>query len=107
MNVFAAAVILSKNNLDDFLDKPAEQRVKEFGHLIGLDRIVRSVLVSIYTAIESSHKRAFNNLIARRMEAMQLPSSSPPTASLGTSNPLTPIVSFDDEPDPYDYNLHT
>ncbi|KAI0094483.1 hypothetical protein BDY19DRAFT_22568 [Irpex rosettiformis] len=40
MNVFAAAVILSRDNLDNFIDKPPEQRAAEFGELIGHDRIV-------------------------------------------------------------------
>ncbi|KAI0348170.1 hypothetical protein BDW22DRAFT_1416471 [Trametopsis cervina] len=78
MNVFAAAVILSRNSLDAFLDKPAEQRSEEFANLIGHDRI-----------------NAFNKLIARRIEAMQLPSSSPPM-SIDTSNPLTPLAGHHD-----------
>ena len=33
----------------------------------------------------------FNRVIARRIEAMQLPSSSPPTTSVGTSNSTAPV----------------
>ena len=40
MNVFAAAIILSKNSLDEFLDKLPEQRSEDFGNLIGRARIV-------------------------------------------------------------------
>lgn len=47
MNVFAAAVILSRNTLDEFLDKPAEQRSEEFGELIGYERIVSISWITI------------------------------------------------------------
>ncbi|KAI0692951.1 hypothetical protein BC835DRAFT_1097792 [Cytidiella melzeri] len=87
MNVFIAAVILSRHSLDGFLERTPEQRAKEFGGLIGVDRI-----------------NAFNKLIARRIEAMQLPSSSPPTASADTSNPLTPLQGLYDSSS--NHNLH-
>jgi hypothetical protein len=40
MNVFAAAVILASVTLDDFLNMAAEERLEQFGHLIGKQRIV-------------------------------------------------------------------
>lgn len=43
MNVFAAAVILCSISLDDFLDKTPEERVEEFGDLIGRSRVVSRV----------------------------------------------------------------
>lgn len=91
MNVFAAAVILSKNNLDDFLDKNSQERIDEFGKLIGMERIVCIDIFSAHQEILISVQATFNRVIARRIEAMQLPSSSPPTTSLGTSNPVTPM----------------
>lgn len=45
MNVFAAAVILTSTTLDDFLDKNAEERLKEFGSLIGTQRMVSTAAV--------------------------------------------------------------
>ncbi|KAJ3540953.1 hypothetical protein NM688_g6155 [Phlebia brevispora] len=71
MNVFAAAAILSSISLDDFLDMTAQERIDQFGTTIGEDRII-----------------TFNRVIARRIDAMQLPPSSPPTTSLGNSNPI-------------------
>lgn len=44
MNVFAAAVILSKTNLDDFIDRAPEQRFEEFSDLIGQDRMVNYIV---------------------------------------------------------------
>ena len=40
MNTFAAAIILSFNNLDEFLDKLPQQRMSEFGGLVGVERMV-------------------------------------------------------------------
>ena len=40
MNVFAAAAILCNITLDDFLDKTPDERVEQFGNLIGRYRMV-------------------------------------------------------------------
>ena len=43
MNVFSAAIVLSYSSLDEFLDKTPEGRVREFGTLLGVDRIVSAI----------------------------------------------------------------
>ena len=43
MNSFAACVILCQKPLQDFLDLIAEERVSEFGPLVGTERMVISV----------------------------------------------------------------
>ena len=42
MNFFAACIILCQKPLQDFLDLTAEERVVEFGPLVGKERMVRS-----------------------------------------------------------------
>ncbi|GJE89459.1 hypothetical protein PsYK624_055600 [Phanerochaete sordida] len=64
MNAFAAAVVLSSASLDDFLERTPDERLEAFGDLVGRHRI-----------------ETFNTVIARRRQAMELPSSSPPISS--------------------------
>ena len=40
MNLFAASLLLSQTSLEDFLEKSADERLLEFGELIGMQRIV-------------------------------------------------------------------
>ncbi|EKM61502.1 uncharacterized protein PHACADRAFT_190671 [Phanerochaete carnosa HHB-10118-sp] len=61
MNVFAAAIILNSVTLDDFLEKMPDERLQLFGELVGRHRIT-----------------TFNTIIARRRQAVELSSSSPP-----------------------------
>lgn len=42
MNFFAACVILCQNSLQDFLDLTSEERVSQFGRLVGQERMVMS-----------------------------------------------------------------
>ena len=44
MNAFAAAVILSYNSLDEFLEKTPQERTAVFGSLIGVERVVCHLL---------------------------------------------------------------
>ncbi|PCH39205.1 hypothetical protein WOLCODRAFT_167851 [Wolfiporia cocos MD-104 SS10] len=64
MNVFIASIILSQTSLDDFLDLLDTERVRDFAHLIGSERMDR-----------------FNTELAQRAEAVYQ-SSSPTSAAI-------------------------
>lgn len=93
MNVFASALILSQISLEDLLEWLPEQRLQEFGQLVGMNRIVRFLHLPLGRFIDdgSTSQAQFNQIIARRAEAMQLPSSSPFSTTLGTSRESTHI----------------
>ena len=40
MNAFVASIILSQDPLDDFLQKTPEERLQEYGDLVGSARMV-------------------------------------------------------------------
>ncbi|KAH9897857.1 hypothetical protein C8Q73DRAFT_641038 [Cubamyces lactineus] len=75
MNLFASSLLLSQTTLEDFLEKSADERVLEFGELIGIQRITQ-----------------FNIEMARRLEAMQLPPSSPFTGDASSSSNTIPYI---------------
>ncbi|KAF7793464.1 hypothetical protein EIP86_004576 [Pleurotus ostreatoroseus] len=87
MNVFAAAVILANMGLDAFLGTTPQERIDQFGSIIGVNRVVSQL-----------SENMFNRVVERRLEAMQLPPSSPPATSLENSNPVTPLEGiFEDD----------
>ncbi|KAI0828957.1 hypothetical protein BC628DRAFT_1182504 [Trametes gibbosa] len=69
MNLFAASLLLSQTTLEDFLEKNADERLLEYGDLVGTERMTR-----------------FNVEMARRLEAMRLPPSSPIDADTSLSS---------------------
>ncbi|KAM5536064.1 hypothetical protein V8D89_010322 [Ganoderma adspersum] len=75
MNPFASCLLLSQVSLENFLEKTPEERLLEYRTLIGSDRIGR-----------------FNAYMARRLDAMQLPPSSP----IDTSSSLHSVPVLED-----------
>ncbi|KAI1793183.1 hypothetical protein LXA43DRAFT_886164 [Ganoderma leucocontextum] len=75
MNLFASCLLLSQVSLEDFLETTPEERLLEYGTLVGVDRIVR-----------------FNAEMARRLDVMRLPPSSP----IDTSSSLHSVPVLDD-----------
>ncbi|KAI0652408.1 hypothetical protein C8Q79DRAFT_937519 [Trametes meyenii] len=73
MNNFAASLLLSQISLEDFLEKSADDRLLDYGDLVGMERITQ-----------------FNVDMARRMEAMQLPPSSPISGDASSSSNTVP-----------------
>ncbi|KAI0673682.1 hypothetical protein C8Q78DRAFT_1018447 [Trametes maxima] len=73
MNNFAASLLLSRTSLEDFLEKGADDRLLDYGNLIGMERIAR-----------------FNVDMAQRMESMQLPPSSPISGDAPSSSNTIP-----------------
>ncbi|KAL1951153.1 hypothetical protein VTO73DRAFT_302 [Trametes versicolor] len=69
MNIFVAALLLYQTTLEDFLEKSAEDRLLEYSDLVGVERMTR-----------------FNVEMARRLEAMQLPPSSPIDVATSSSS---------------------
>ncbi|OJT04460.1 hypothetical protein TRAPUB_4730 [Trametes pubescens] len=69
MNIFVASLLLSQTTLEDFLEKSADDRLVEYAELAGTERMTR-----------------FNVEMARRLEAMQLPPSSPIDVATSSSS---------------------
>ncbi|TBU49344.1 hypothetical protein BD309DRAFT_910234 [Dichomitus squalens] len=69
MNLFASSLLLSQVSVEDFLETTPEDRLRDYGGLLSVERIAR-----------------FNVETARRLEAMQLPPSSPISATNGNSS---------------------
>ncbi len=44
MNLFASCLLLSQESLEDFLEKMPQDRLLEYGTLVGVDRIVSGVV---------------------------------------------------------------
>lgn len=40
MNLFAASLLLSQTSLEDFLEMNADERLLEYGDLVGMERMV-------------------------------------------------------------------
>ena len=49
MNLFASCLLLSQVTLEDFLEKAPEERLLEYGSLVGVDRIVSGFVRSYVT----------------------------------------------------------
>ncbi|KAI0334386.1 hypothetical protein GY45DRAFT_1367576 [Cubamyces sp. BRFM 1775] len=75
MNLFAASLLLSQTSLEDFLEKSADERLLDFEELIGMQRLTQ-----------------FNIEMARRLEVMQLPPSSPITGDASSSSNTIPYI---------------
>ncbi|KAI0361024.1 hypothetical protein OH77DRAFT_1585206 [Trametes cingulata] len=75
MNLFAASLLLSQTSLEEFLEKSADERLLEYGELVGIERMTR-----------------FNVEMARRLEAMQLPPSSPISGNASSSSNTVPCT---------------
>ncbi|KAI0778730.1 hypothetical protein BD413DRAFT_465182 [Trametes elegans] len=84
MNIYAASSLLSQTTLEDFLEKSADERMLEYGELVGMDRIAR-----------------FNVEMARRLEAMQLPPSSPINFETSSSSNTIPYIEDSELDDTY------
>ncbi|KAI0639961.1 hypothetical protein C8Q77DRAFT_1045891 [Trametes polyzona] len=69
MNLFAASLLLSQTTLEDFLEMSPDERLLEYAELVGIERMTR-----------------FNVEMARRLEAMQLPPSSPIDLDISSSS---------------------
>ncbi|KAH9913316.1 uncharacterized protein BXZ73DRAFT_106964 [Epithele typhae] len=61
MNLFAASLLLSQTTLEKLLETSPDERLVEYSDLVGADRM-----------------KTFNEYIARRLEVIELPPSSPP-----------------------------
>ena len=48
MNLFASCLLLSQVSLEDFLEKMPEERLLEYGPLVGVDRIVSGVVPFVH-----------------------------------------------------------
>ena len=44
MNTFAASFLLSRTTLENLLEMPAEDRLLEFGDIVGGERMVSAIL---------------------------------------------------------------
>ncbi|KAI8995275.1 hypothetical protein BD414DRAFT_410707 [Trametes punicea] len=73
MNLFAASLLLSHTTLEDFLEMSSHERVLQYGQLVGMDRITQ-----------------FNIYMTRRLEAIQLPPSSPVNWDISSSSDTIP-----------------
>ncbi|KAI0737042.1 hypothetical protein C8Q80DRAFT_1215050 [Daedaleopsis nitida] len=74
MNLFAASLLLSQTTLEDLLEKHPDDRLLQYG-AGGVDRIMR-----------------FNAEVARRLELMQLPPSSPIYVDTSSSLNSVPYI---------------
>ncbi|KAI9068681.1 hypothetical protein FKP32DRAFT_1641905 [Trametes sanguinea] len=79
MNLFAASLLLSHTTLEDFLEMDADRRLMDYGQLVGVERIAQ-----------------FNAEMTRRIEAMQLPPSSPINGDASSSSNTIPYVEDSD-----------
>lgn len=92
MNVFVASLLLYQTTLEDFLEKSADDRLLEYADLVGIERMVRTRTVdpsgmSIPGADTTIILQTrFNVEMARRLEAMQLPPSSPIDVATSSSS---------------------
>ncbi|KAI0363531.1 hypothetical protein BV20DRAFT_1007236 [Pilatotrama ljubarskyi] len=75
MNLFAASLLLSQTSLEDFLERSADERLLEYGELVGAARMAR-----------------FNVEMSRRLEAMRLPPSSPISGGASSSSNTIPCI---------------
>ena len=98
MNVFAASLLLSQTTLENLLEMPPDARLLEYGDLVGRDRIVSVSLAPSFRVqvhrLTPSTKTRFNAEMARRLELMQLPPSSPD--NLDTSSSLNSVPYIED-----------
>ncbi|KAL7285548.1 hypothetical protein ACG7TL_000652 [Trametes sanguinea] len=79
MNLFAASLLLSQTTLEKFLEMDADRRLADYGQLVGVERITQ-----------------FNTEMTRRIEAMQLPPSSPINGHASSSSNTIPYVEDSD-----------
>lgn len=93
MNIFVAALLLYQTTLEDFLEKSAEDRLLEYSDLVGVERMVRMRTVNarrprLSPALTKpiTLQTRFNVEMARRLEAMQLPPSSPIDVATSSSS---------------------
>lgn len=72
MNYFAANIILSRVDSDSFLEMDPQVRLQDFGHLIGVKRMVSSSYASLNarTDIPSLSQAIINGIISRRLGEM-------------------------------------
>lgn len=82
MNAFAALVILSQITLQDFLDLQSNERLRMFGHLVGLNRVVFFWLISYLSVRLIAFQSRFNVVFEVRCSEMSAGNASPPTKAV-------------------------
>jgi hypothetical protein len=82
MNVFASFVILYQKPLQDFLDASPEARLKEFGQLIGVYRMVGGAYPATCRGL-TVVQALLNQILANRIQMMDSTMSSEPLVELG------------------------